>query len=480
MSKKSKSNQEAAAKGESLGSALESENITPAERSQSQEGPSEESHPKNGEPINPSSGEDDNKNPSDSEVPASSSPSNPETQAAPKPNETSAPKQSGKKSGAMVSVLIICLLVTIAVAGGFGYFAWQEIQKERQKIVELDERLDKHSQQLVKANQAVISIEEKVQDQTQIFTAYNQQSDELEAKLNTQLQAYREQLLTLSTTSNDDWKLAEAYYLTRLAVQRLQMEKSTLDALALLQSADDIIKAQKDPELYRVREVLAADITTLQLAGAIDREGIYLQLSSIIKQLDSIPSLIPENFQNISSESNTSSNPVPEVSNSVIENSFNNFVKHLQSYFRVQHADNKIDISLSVQDNDLAKTRLILLLESAQLALLREHSEIYTNSLAKAQEILATYFPEDGPKQATLATEKLLKLIEEIQGETILQTLPSIHGSQKILGEYLERLHKIKTVEAIRVEPGLPLEEEVNVPSPDMPVLTEQQETVVQ
>jgi len=479
VSKKNKSDQKSESQVESQNSALELKDITPSEESQLQK-----SHSKDGDSLNPSSGEDDNKKPSDvdapTQSPSSSTPSPADLESAAKQNDTSAPERSSKKSGALVSVLILCLLITIVGAGGLGYFAWQEIQKEQQKIVELDERLNKHSQQLMNASQALSSVEKQIQDQSKSFAAYNQQSGQLEAKLTTQLQAYREQLLTLSTTSNDDWKLAEAYYLTRLAVQRLQMEKSTLGALALLQSADDIVKAQKDPELYRVREALADDITTLQLAGGIDREGIYLQLSSVIKQVENIPSLIPESFQNIKEESSTSSDAKLEVSDGVIENSFNKFTKHLQSYFRVQHAEDKVDLSLSVQDNDLAKTRLILLLESAQLALLREQSKIYQNSLATAEDILGTYFPENGPKQARLKIENLAKLIEEMRGEAILQTLPSIQGSQKILGEYLERLHKVKPIETNQAETDSPFKEEVNVENSDIPALTQQQETVGQ
>src|SRR5690606_13583940 len=84
-------------------------------------------------------------------------------------------------------------------------------------------------------------------------------------------------LSQLGNASREDWQLAEADYLLRLANQRLMLEQDSRAALGLLQQVDTIVRDGDLPHLYGVRQQLARDITELKLAENVDREGIYLR-----------------------------------------------------------------------------------------------------------------------------------------------------------------------------------------------------------
>ena len=95
------------------------------------------------------------------------------------------------------------------------------------------------------------------------------------------LNSQAERILQLGTASRGDWLLSEAAYLIRLANQRLQVERSIENPLAILENVDNIFVQLNDPELIPVRRALAEDIAALRMTSKIDREGIFLEVEAI-------------------------------------------------------------------------------------------------------------------------------------------------------------------------------------------------------
>lgn len=91
----------------------------------------------------------------------------------------------------------------------------------------------------------------------------------------------------------------EAYYLTKLANDQLQLTHHTGMALMLLQRADQVLARAQNPAAQEIRPMLAAAISTLQAVPRIDMTQLYLQLNAINSQLDYLPlplnPLQPEN-----------------------------------------------------------------------------------------------------------------------------------------------------------------------------------------
>ena len=86
------------------------------------------------------------------------------------------------------------------------------------------------------------------------------------------LNGQQQRLLNMSTTNREDWLMAEAEYLLRLANQRVLIERSATSAVGLLESADAIMEQVAaglgDPELFAIRRAIAQDLAALRLRDA--------------------------------------------------------------------------------------------------------------------------------------------------------------------------------------------------------------------
>src|SRR5690606_37845313 len=79
------------------------------------------------------------------------------------------------------------------------------------------------------------------------------------AEVQLQLSHQAQRLRALSETTREDWLLAEAEYLLRLASQRILTERQTSNAITLMETADGILRDLDDSDLFAVRKALAAD-----------------------------------------------------------------------------------------------------------------------------------------------------------------------------------------------------------------------------
>ena len=98
----------------------------------------------------------------------------------------------------------------------------------------------------------------------------------------------QQELARFSASDRNSWLLAEAGHLLRLANQRLVMATDPVASLALLNSADAVLREIDDPSLHDVRAALAADIASLRAVPKVDVEGIYLRLAALIEQAEKL------------------------------------------------------------------------------------------------------------------------------------------------------------------------------------------------
>src|SRR5690606_3338161 len=102
-----------------------------------------------------------------------------------------------------------------------------------------------------------------------------------------------ERVLSLSSVNRDDWKLAEAEYLLRLANQRVLLERNSCNADAMAKSVDEILRDLNDPDDFTVRKALASEIGELVVDGDLDREGVYLRLLALSEEINKLPLIKP-------------------------------------------------------------------------------------------------------------------------------------------------------------------------------------------
>ncbi len=241
--------------------------------------------------------------------------------------------------------------------------------------------------------------------------------------------------------------MAEAEYLIRLANQRLLTERNTKNATALLLTADEILRDLDEVDLLAVRQALAKSITALRMAPGVDREGLYLQLEALSEQLIKLPLIAPELLdgakvvveQPVTSENNWRDK---------LRQGFYKAVDGLDELIRVRRRNAPLEPLLSPEEDQFLRHNLGMMLEQAQLALLREEPAIYQSSLMKAQQWLEDYFDlNEGASQ-------LVEQLSQLEQQNVVQQLPDISGGLEALRDYIDSWHKRHTVKGVDQQDG--------------------------
>ena len=306
-------------------------------------------------------------------------------------------------------LVVLFFVLGISVAG---WIFWKDWQQKTQNITANSLTIGSISP-VVMANQqqSQISIKQSLEQQQNIFNLESQIQN-LQLRINAQ----GARLVELGSTTRSDWLLAEAEYLARLAKQRLQTERNTKSPLALLESVDAILQQIDEPNLIEVRGAIAADITALRLVSDIDKQGIYVELNALAASIKKLLIMEVDKPQELATETKQQ-NTHQDVG--VLDR----FLADFSGLIRVRERQSPIEPILERAEEQTVRQNLQLMLEQAQLALLREEQVIYQQSLLKAQEYLLRFF------KMTATAEGISQRLQRLANTNIIQQLPDIHRS---------------------------------------------------
>ena len=351
--------------------------------------------------------------------------------------ETDGVIESKPRKGKGTAFSILALLFVTTAAGGLAWYGWTHyLQPQQQRIQLLEESIDRQQELSNRLNNQQKSADEARTATEQLLESLSNNQQLIEQRL----ESHANRLRDLSGTSRDDWMLAEAKYLLRLASQHLLMERGTVGAQALLKSADEILTAIDDVDLFIVRQAVAKDLMALKLAPTVDREGIYLQLAALIDTVEKLP-VIPLSPQRQVTPSAESAEPGHIADDkkwySRLWFELRDTFVNLGQFIRIRHHDKPPEPLLSDEHKYHLAHNLRLMFEQSQSALLREQSEVYRQSLEQAKQWLNQYYAHYSKKDI------LVEEINQLQQQPIVQFLPDISGSLEQLTQYIDRYHKL-------------------------------------
>ena len=332
-------------------------------------------------------------------------------------------------------------LVVIALAAAGGWFGYQQ----QMALISVEQRLSAESPvgpgvDLAPLEQAQAELGESLNAQAEALEALRaaQPVDQAEAltTLGQQLADVDQRVTAMAGVSREDWKLAEAEFLLRLANQRVLVGHNTREALALTQAADDILRQQDDPALFTVRQTLATEITSLKLVEPVDREGTYLRLEAVIAA--SVQLIIPRTYEAAPVELDP---PAADQVNSGLWNTMKASVARalaaLGQLVQVRRHDQSVQPLLAPQTEYFVRQNLRLMLEQAQAALLQARPRVYHQSLVKAEDWLSNYFALNSE------TEALVAEIRALQTVPVAVNPPKLNEALALLKAYIDRLHRV-------------------------------------
>ncbi|MDD0842310.1 uroporphyrinogen-III C-methyltransferase [Pseudomonas sp. Gutcm_11s] len=338
--------------------------------------------------------------------------------AADQPPQAVAPKAKGRGPA------WLALLVGLAALGAGGWSAWQLHQQQGQAAQQLAQ-----FQQAGEAAQARLKASE---DHVAKRLAGLPTADELATQrdllvsLQGEQQRLAQSLSGLLGKSREDWRLAEAEHLLRLAMLRLTALQDVYSAIALVQGADDILRAQNDPQAFAARGELIKVLEALRGMPQIDRSGLFLQLAALRGQVAQLQMLAPEYI--LPAE-------VPSTVSASDSSRWEALWQELSRYVRIDlHADQDVRPQLAGQSLAQVRLTLALALEQAQWGALNGQQEVYRQALASASEVLDSYFDRDNQ-----AVQALQKRVGELAGQSVATQLPKLDDALNTLQAYLKR-----------------------------------------
>lgn len=344
-----------------------------------------------------------------------------EKKAAAKPATPPAEKKSGSKTGAIAIALVI------ALGAGLYYHGHQQGLAQEAQIAALQQQIATITNQVQTSQKETIGQVDQSLQRTQVVIEQQDKS----------ISSLQLALSEMEGRRPNDWLLAEADYLIKMAGRKLWLEHDVISSTTLLESADHRIAELNDPSLRNVRKAMSNDITSLKAVARIDRDGLVLRLTSLQEQVATLPlanAIIPEAK---SVEENIVSTSVDDWQTN-LKTSLKNFSEHFVTY---RQRDGSVIPLLSPKQDFYLQENIKSKLETAIHSVYREQGEVYATSLTMAKEWAEQFYNIDDP-----ATQSFINTLDQLAKENIEASYPDRLQSQPIISDLInERLRgKIK------------------------------------
>lgn len=359
---------------------------------------------------------------------ASNTTQNEQSQAEHKDQIEKAEKQ-GKRG---VKLGAIAIAISILFSGGIAFQMQQKSADYSAQIAALQAQLQNTQSAVNKDLQTIKqeTIQEASQavEKTQVVQTQQQQS----------IQSLQLAVADVKGRRPNDWLLAEADYLVKLAGRKLFLEHDVVSATKLMESADQRIAALNDPSLVSLRQSMTNDITKLRTVPLIDRDGLVLHITSLQQQVDILPlanAILPE-------ATVVEKKAVSQDINDWQNNLMTSMKDFSENFITFRSRDGEAVPLLSPEQHFYLRENIKGKLETAIRAVYTEQGDIYSAALQTANEWSKSYLNQDN--NSVIEFEKAIKQLSE---QNISVKYPIKLESQNELSDVIrERLRREVTV----------------------------------
>ncbi len=308
-------------------------------------------------------------------------------------------KQPAKPSSALAIFALLLVTIALAAIGGIGW-----------KGFEFSQQLSTLAHQLERAAENNESLT------TQLATA--EEAVESQAK---QLQKNAQRIAQLPGADRNDWLLAEAEYLLRLANQRLSLENDWQGSIAILEAADNVLAQTQNPLLNPVRQLLAKELQVLRAVPTVDLTGAIARLQALqdqISELEWMPRTLPEVTAVVEEVVD------PEVEPTAWDKFATKAWAGIGTIVRIREHDKALPAPLTPDQHYYLQQNMQLMLEQAQVALVRQQDALYKQSIERTQAWLEEFVMMKNSDAKAVAT-----ILAELKNWNVAPEFPQISGS---------------------------------------------------
>nr|WP_272888688.1 uroporphyrinogen-III C-methyltransferase [Stutzerimonas stutzeri] len=334
-------------------------------------------------------------------------------------SEPSKPAAGGL--GKALAALALLVGVGAIALGGYSLWQLQQLGAQEDRQLQALQGASEQTRQLAASDQQLAArlgrLEQlpsaaELEERRRLLAALQSDQQRLSGRVEQVLGASREQ-----------WRLAEAEHLLRMAMLQLSAMQDVKSAEMLVHEADLILQKQDDPSAYATRQKLLEGLEALRSLPELDRTGLFLQLGALRGQSSQLSALAPE-FVN--------GEALPEVAG---QSRWQRWLDELTRYVRVDF-DASADVKPLLAGQTLGQVRLALSLaiEQAQWAVLNGNAEVYRQSLQQASALLQDHFSEENGQ-----ARGLRERIETLSRREVQVTLPDLAPALKALQAYVQQ-----------------------------------------
>ncbi|HDI3325759.1 TPA: uroporphyrinogen-III C-methyltransferase [Vibrio cholerae] len=364
-------------------------------------------------------------------------PTAPDKQDSPAPNQPAAkktldstpaqakppqPNSQGKKLAS------VALLLVLALGAGFAYV-------HQQQKSEFNNQLQAVRAELKQTRDALnAQLEQTVSKATSQATEITHRAETVLEQQQKSIESLQLAVADIKGRRPNDWLLAEADYLVKLAGRKLFLEHDVETATQLMESADQRIAALNDPSLTPLRKAMANDITTLKNIPLIDRDGLVLRLISLQQQIDSLPlanAILP-------ADQPQTSQAVSENIDDWQTNLKNSLKAFADNFITFRSRDGNVIPLLSPTQHFYLRENLQAKLETAIKGVYTEQQTLYRTALDTAAQWSTSFFnPDDKAVQSFNAA-----LAQLAQQQVQVEYPVKLQAQQQLADVINERLRR--------------------------------------
>lgn len=321
------------------------------------------------------------------------------------------------------------LLAALLVLAGLAAAGWQGYRWGRSWLAQQDERITALAQSLNAAEAQIDRLQTRLSDQAVATQRTAADIARVPERLQAQDQAIGELREELGG-GRARVQLALVEQLLLLANDRVQVAHEVAPAIAALDAADARLAALKDPRLFELRETIARERAALQAVVQPDTVGAALVLSGLIARAPqlALATQVPEHFR-----ARPEQTAPPPADAGMWARAWAAVKRALASAFSVRRSQSPAPQLLRLEQTELIRQVLMLKLEGARVALLRQDSASFRDLCASAAGWLDQYFHTGDPAVTAARAE-----LQRLNGLQLQPPLPDISRSLGLLRRYLE------------------------------------------
>lgn len=349
-------------------------------------------------------------------------PKEPEQSTPVNPTPPSPPKDKQPSKGNGLAIIALLLGAAGVAVGGWGVWQVRDLETRGQQQLSQLQRTEAQADAVAERAKGLDARLEQLPSPEKL-----EANRQLVVQLQADQQLLNKRLETVLGASRQEWRLAEAEHLLRLASLRLSALQDINSATALVEAADEILRGQDDPAAYAARQQLAKSLEALHTIANPDRTGLFLQIGALRDQAVQLTALNPV--------FNGGDGVLHDVAQANYEAGWwAEWLDKLSQYVRLDFdADQNVRPLLAGQSLVQVRLALSLALEQAQWAALHGQTPVYKQAMRQAAEVLDANFNQDNPSSRALRNR-----IVELFDKPIEVDAPDLSESLTAVDAYIE------------------------------------------